>query len=93
MVVKLRRLAVREGLLDAAERLLAGVALLPVDGAGLRRASRLKPVDVRALNAIHLEAAVALKDRDAIGTVLTYDRQLQRGCRHHELLVEAAPEA
>jgi len=92
LVVEMRRLAAREGLLDAAERLLAGVALLPVDGAALQRASRLKPVDVRALDAIHLEAAVALKDRDAIGTVLTYDRQLQRGCRHHELLVEAPPE-
>jgi uncharacterized protein len=89
LVVELRRLARRvpRGLL--AERLLQRLRLVDVDRAVLERASRLDPVGVRSLDAIHLDAAVALAGRDEIATVLTYDGELQAGCAHHGLAVEA----
>jgi predicted nucleic acid-binding protein len=89
IVVELRRLAARERLLTAAERLLSGVQLLPVGSAALLRASRIEPVTVHSLDAIHLDAAVRLRERGAIATVMTYDRQFQAGCAHHELSVVA----
>lgn len=89
LVVKLRRLAIRERIEDAAEAFLDGVGLLAVDGISLRRASRLPPSDVRSLDAIHLDAAVTLRDRGEIEIVMTYDRQLQAGCAHHGLPVAA----
>jgi uncharacterized protein with PIN domain len=55
LVVELRRLAARENLLAAADQLIAGLQLLGVDSASLERASRLEPLEVRTLDAIHLE--------------------------------------
>ena len=89
VIVELRRLGRREGLERAVERVLAQVSLLDVDRASLERASRLDPVEVRSLDAIHLEAALALAHRGEIAAVVTYDRQLQAGCSHHGLVVEA----
>jgi len=89
LAVELRRLARREGLEALADRLLANVRLTDVDRASLDRASRLDPVEVATLDAIHLDAAVELAGRSAINAVLTYDRQLQTGCAHHGLAVEA----
>jgi hypothetical protein len=39
-------------------------------------------MEVRSLDAIHLEAAVGLLGRGEVAAVLTYDRQLQTGCSH-----------
>lgn len=89
LIVELRRLATRENLSEAADRLLAGLPLLGVDSASLDRASRLEPVDIRSLDAIHLDAAVTLRNRGEVTAVLTYDQQLQAGCTHHGLVVEA----
>jgi uncharacterized protein with PIN domain len=89
LAVELRRLARREGLEALADRLLANVRLADVDRASLDRASRLDPVEVATLDAIHLDAAVELAGRNAVTAVLTYDRQLQTGCAHHGLAVEA----
>ena len=89
LVVELRRLARRERFEEAAERVLAQTSLLDVDRAVLDRASRLDPVEVRSLDAIHLDAAVTLAARGEIAAVLTYDRRLQAGCAHHGLAVEA----
>jgi uncharacterized protein len=89
LVVELRRLARREGFEEAAERVLGQVALVDVDRTVLERASRLDPVEVRSLDAIHLDAAVVLEGRGEVAAVLTYDRQLQAGCAHHHLVVEA----
>lgn len=55
----------------------------------VERASRLDPVEVRSLDAIHLDTAVVLAGRGEIAAVLTYDHQLQAGCAHHGLAVEA----
>jgi PIN domain-containing protein len=72
LIGELRRLAEREGLADPAEEMLAEVELVAIDRSTLERASRLPPMTVRTLDAIHLEAAVG-----EIDLVLTYDRQLQ----------------
>jgi predicted nucleic acid-binding protein len=60
-----------------------------VDAAALKRAAKLDPVEVRSLDAIHLDAAIQLKRHGAIDAVLTFDQQLQSGCAHHELAFEA----
>lgn len=89
LVVELRRLATREGVAEAAERILEAVHLSPVELQSLQRASRIEPIDVRSLDAIHLEAAVRLHGRGSVTAVLTYDRQLQAGCAHHGLHVQS----
>lgn len=89
LIVELRRLARREALEDPAERLLGRIGLVDVERAVLERASRLGPLEVRSLDAIHLDAAVVLAGRGEIAAVLTYDRQLQAGCAHHGLAIEA----
>ena len=54
-----------------AERILDGIALVPVDDAILRGAATLGPKDLRTLDAIHLATAVSL--RPDVGTIVTYD--------------------
>lgn len=89
LVVEMRRLARREGIEEPVERVLRHTRLFDLDRAGLDRASRIDPVEVRSLDAIHLDAAVTLAGRGEIAAVLTYDRQLEAGCAHHGLRVEA----
>lgn len=89
LVVELRRFATRENLSEPAEKLLAEIDLLGVDSATLQRASLVEPSEVRSLDAIHLDAAIQLREQDKITSVLTYDRQLQVGCRHHGLEIVA----
>ncbi len=89
LVVELRRLAAREGLESEAEEYLDAFQLVPVDSASLQRASRLEPMVVRSLDAIHLEAAVQLRDGEEVNAVVTYDHQLRAGCAHHGLSVHA----
>ena len=89
LVVELRRLAARAGRETAGEALLAEMELHPLDRSTLERASRVPPSEVRSLDAIHLEAAIALRDAGEIEAVMTFDGQLQRGCEHHNLGVEA----
>lgn len=89
LIVELRRLGRREDLEPAVERVLAQVSLLDVDRASLERASHLGPVEVRSLDAIHLDAALVLARGGEIAAVVTYDRQLQAGCSPHGLAVEA----
>jgi len=48
LVVELRRLGRREGVLEQAERTLAAVNLVPLTRALLERASRVDPVEVRS---------------------------------------------
>ena len=93
LVVELRRFAAREGLTDPAEKLLEEIDLLSVDSDTLQRASRVEPSGVRSLDAIHLDAAIRLTERGKIGSVLTYDHQLQAGCRHHGLDIAAPSHA
>ena len=87
--VELRRLALREGLLDHADQLLSGVSLLPVDEAVLDAAETVQPSSVATLDAIHLVTALRLADQALIDTVLTYDARLAGGARAHGLTVIA----
>lgn len=89
LLVELRRLARREGLEEVAEELLSTISTRRVDSRSLKRAADLDPVEVRTLDAIHLDAALQLKRRGAIDAVLTYDQQFQAGCAHHGLPLEA----
>lgn len=89
LVVEMRRLARREGIEEPVERVLRHTRLFDLDRAGLDRASRIDPVEVRSLDAIHLDAAITLAGRGEIAAVLTFDRQLEAGCAHHGLRVEA----
>lgn len=89
LVVELRRLAARESLESSAEEYLEAFQLVPVDSPSIERASRVEPVTVRSLDAIHLEAALQLQRRTEIDAVVTYDHQLHAGCTHHGLAVHA----
>lgn len=71
--VELRRLALRHGLLERADRLLDGVALVPIDEAILRSAETILPATVATLDAIHLATALRLAEADAVQAVMTYD--------------------
>ena len=87
--VELRRLAVREGRLSAADQLLADIALLPVDADVLTAAETLPPPTVGTLNAIHLATALRLAGTGNLDAVMTYDKRLAAGAIHHGLEVIA----
>jgi predicted nucleic acid-binding protein len=57
--------------------MLASMRLHPITDAAIERASRLEPVQLRTLDAIHLEAATDLHGAGSISTVLTHDEQLR----------------
>jgi predicted nucleic acid-binding protein len=85
--VELRRLALRHGVLAAAEELLAGVALVPLDAVTLAGAETIEPREIATLDAIHLATCVRMAD--ALDAVMTYDAGLARGVEHHGLAVLA----
>ena len=87
--IELRRLALREDALDAADRLLDGVALIPLDDAILASSETLPPATVATLDAIHLATALRLATAGVLDTVMTYDRRLADGAAHHGLQVLA----
>jgi uncharacterized protein len=87
--IELRRLALREDALEAADRLLGGVALIPLDDAILVSSETLPPTTVATLDAIHLATAVRLATAGVLDTVMTYDRRLADGAAHHGLRVLA----
>ncbi len=88
LTIELRRLARREGLEAAADRILLSVRLTPITGSAVQRASRIEPTDVRTLDAIHLDAAVELHRAGTIASVLTHDERLRVGCAHHRVPVD-----
>ncbi len=87
--IELRRLALREDALEAADRLLDGVALIPLDDAILASSETLPPATVATLDAIHLATALRLATAGVLDTVMTYDRRLADGAAHHGLRVLA----
>ena len=54
-----------------AERVLDGVAFIPIDDAILHEAAALGPKDLRTLDAIHVATALSL--RPDVETMITYD--------------------
>ena len=89
LVVELRRLAKRTALERPAEHFLSEIRLVDLDRAAVERASRLDPVELRSLDALHLEAAITLTGAGQVAAVLTFDHRLQAACAHHGLAVEA----
>lgn len=87
--VELRRLALRHDLLDAADKLLTRVALLPIDDGILMGAETTPPTTVAPLDAIHLTTALRLADAGALDAMLTYDVRLAEGAQQHGLTVLA----
>lgn len=70
------RAALRVSKSDAteAERLLEDVSLIPVTRDLLKKAGRLEPPSLRALDAIHLATAKSLGDE--LGVLFSYDERL-----------------
>jgi uncharacterized protein len=62
-----------------AERIVAGLDLLEVDESILDAAAKLKPLELRTLDAIHVASAQALGS--AVGAVAAYDARLIAGAR------------
>ena len=87
--IELCRLALRHRLLDHAEQLLSGVALLPLDDPVLDAAETVPPASVATLDAIHLVTALRLGDEELIDAVMTYDSRLAEGAQEHGLSVVA----
>ena len=85
--VELRRLALREPRLAAADQLLTGVALLPLDDELLAAAETVQPVTVGTLDAIHLITALRLASAGHLDAVMTYDVRLADAARRHGLAV------
>jgi len=89
LAVELRRVAMRKGLLDHADQLLSGVALLPLDEAVLGASETVAPATVATLDAIHLVTALRLAADELVEALMTYDARLGDGARQHGLLVVA----
>jgi hypothetical protein len=64
----------------------------PVTSRVLARVSKTEPFTVRTLDAIHPEAAIRLRARGNIDTVLTIDKQFRAGREHHAIPLAALPE-
>jgi predicted nucleic acid-binding protein len=62
-----------------AERVVASLDLLAIDDAILDVAGRLKPLELRTLDAVHLASAHVLGP--ALGAVVAYDARLIEGAR------------
>jgi uncharacterized protein len=87
--IELRRLALRHGLLEAADQLLARVSLIPLDDAILAIAETTPPPTVATLDAIHLATALRLADAGALDAIMTYDVRLAEEAQQHGLTVLA----
>jgi predicted nucleic acid-binding protein len=68
-----------------AERVVTSLDLLAIDESILNAAARLKPLELRTLDAIHLASAQALGE--AVGAVVAYDTRLIEGARAARLSV------
>lgn len=81
--VEFLRLGRRLGFEREAGQLLALVELTPLGHTNLTGAARIEPVEIRALDAIDLEAVVRLYGSATVAAVLTHDKQLRAGCESH----------
>lgn len=70
-----------------ADRILAGVALIPVDDDLLAAAETIPPSTVATLDAIHLVTALRLAEAELLDVLVTYDARLAEGARSHGLTV------
>jgi predicted nucleic acid-binding protein len=87
--IELCRLALRVGRLADAERLLGGVALLPLDERLLVAAETIAPPTVATLDALHLVSALRLAGTGKLDAIMTYDARLASGASQHGITVIA----
>jgi uncharacterized protein len=66
------------------DRLLDGLALVPLDDAVLDAAGRLEPPGLRSLDAVHLASALRVAPVDAL---VTYDRRMAAAAAEQGLAV------
>jgi uncharacterized protein len=85
--VELRRVGRREDALEAADRILDSVLLIPLDEDVLAIAETIAPTTVGTLDAIHLATAVRLAKAGELDALMTYDKRLADGARAHGLTV------
>jgi predicted nucleic acid-binding protein len=85
--IELRRLGLRQGMLDRVDSLLSRISLLPLDQQILTAAETLTPSSVATLDAIHLATAVRLAEDGKLDALITYDKRLAEGARTHGLKV------
>lgn len=85
--IELLRLGARTSRVDDAERLLTGISLQPLNEEVQALAEHIEPAGVATLDALHLATAVRLAEVGGLDAVLTYDRRLADGARHHGLTV------
>ncbi|MBV9101525.1 MAG: type II toxin-antitoxin system VapC family toxin [Candidatus Dormibacteraeota bacterium] len=72
---------------EEAELFLAGLDLVYLDQAIMQRASRLDPVELGSLDALHLASALTVEAD--LTVFVTYDQQLSRAARAAGLSVSA----
>ena len=75
------------GLQPAAARIFEDLVVLPLTPSMRLRASYLKPVELRSLDAIHL--ATAIEIQSSLACFLGYDHRLNEAARNFGLEVEA----
>jgi predicted nucleic acid-binding protein len=85
--MELTRMGLRRGLPGRAEPLLEEIALVTIDDELLREAEAIEPHRVATLDAIHLATAVRLASDGDIDALMTYDKALAEGARHHGITV------
>ncbi len=85
--VELRRLGLRQDMLDRVEVLLATVSLIHIDDEILHAAETITPRTVATLDAIHLATAVRLSRAGSLDALMTYDKQLAAGAQEHGITV------
>jgi uncharacterized protein len=85
--VELRRLGLREGMLEYVDELLSGKVLIPIDEEILATAETIAPPTVATLDAIHLATAVRLSKAGKLDALMTYDKQLAAGAKEHGITV------
>jgi predicted nucleic acid-binding protein len=81
----LRRLVQPKSVLERADAMLEGLVLLRIDAPVLTRAATLRNPHLRALDAIHLAAALSLGDDPA--AFVTYDARLASAAKSEGLTV------
>jgi predicted nucleic acid-binding protein len=70
-----------------ADAVLRRFSLVALDDELRREAARLRPADLRSLDAIHLVSCLRVKAQ--VDAVLVYDRKLKAALRTHALRVDA----
>jgi uncharacterized protein len=81
-----RRAGARRAVADRAEAILLRIALMRLEEGVVTTASKLRPLELRTLDAIHLATALSLAP--ALAGLITYDARLASAARAAGLTVQ-----